>query len=132
MVADQVKKRVGAGKWAGAEDRVRVTTGRWLFDELDPLHQVAGRSRVGSSIAGGDDQARLLNRRCEYLFQQNAEDWFLDPVAVDQHLQRQRTLVNTGGGDDGFANIHGLSRRSGALPIVSCFAPGKRTENGGT
>jgi hypothetical protein len=33
--------------------------------------------------------------------------------------------VNTGGGDDGFANIHGLSRASGALPIVSCFAPGK-------
>jgi hypothetical protein len=126
MVADQVKKRIVARKWAGAEDRLRVTARRWLFDELDPLHQVAGRSRVGSSIAGGDDHARLLNRRCEYLFQQNAEDWFLDSVAVDQHLQRQRTLVNTGGGDNGFANIHGLGRRSGALPIVSCFAAGKR------
>jgi hypothetical protein len=73
----------------------------------------------GSLVARGDDQARLLNRRGEHLFQQNAEDWFLDPVAVDQHLQRQRPLVGTGGGDDGFADIHGLGRTSGALPIVS-------------
>ena len=101
---------------------MRVTAWRWLFDELDPLHQVAGRPRVGSSIAGGDNHACLLDGRGEYLFQQNPEDWFLNPVAVDQHLQRQRPLVNTGGGDDGFANIHGVSRGGGGLPIVARFA----------
>ena len=105
VVAHQVEKGIAAGKFARAVDGVAVSERLGLRNEADGAAMTPCRLGVAFFVAGPDDHADLLHVRVERLFDQDAEDGFLLPVAVDQGLQRKRPLVLPGGGDDRFLDL---------------------------
>ena len=64
------------------------------------------RIGVRGLIARTNDDADLFDMGAEHLFDDDREDRFLDAVAVYECLERQSALIATGGGDDGFAELH--------------------------
>ena len=105
MVPHQVEKGIAAGKFPCAVDRVAVSERLGLRDEADGAAMISCCLGVAFLVAGPDDHTDLLHVRVERLFDQNAEDRFLLPVAVDQGLQRKRPLALPGGGDDRFLDL---------------------------
>src|SRR5205823_5395229 len=105
VVTDQVQERLAADERPGQAQRVAVAAWLGLFDERQVAGVLAGGGRVGTRVAGGDDQGDLVDAGGEDFLDDDFEGRLLRAVAIDQRLQRQRALSAAGGRDDGLANV---------------------------
>ena len=105
MVSHQVEEGIAAGKFARTVNGVAVSERLGLRDEADGASMTPNGLRVALLVAGPDDHADLLDICMERLLDEDAEDGFFLPVAVDQGLERKRPLVLPRGGDDRFLDL---------------------------
>ena len=91
-----------------AEEGVPVAARLRLLDELEALHEVASGLGVGLAVARADDDADFLHVRTGGFIEDDAQRGTLDAVPVDKGLKGEGALVPPGGGDDGFADFHGV------------------------
>ncbi len=110
MVADEQEKRLIAGKSLRAVNCVSVAQRRSLLDELNPGRVGAGGRRVGRLVTRPDDHADLFDARQENLFDERRQSSLLNPIAINQGLQRQGALAFSSGGDDCFSYFHAWGR----------------------
>ena len=79
-----------------------------MLDELNAVDVRSGGRREHGLIARSDHQPDFLDAGLEDFLQQDGEGGFGLAVTVHQPLQRHAALFPAGGGDDGFANFHGV------------------------
>ena len=117
MVADQQQKWLVAGEVPRAKDGVAVSPWRALLYELQAAGVGPGRSGIRRLIAGANYHADLLQSGLEDFFNDDGQSSFAGAIAIDQRLQRQRSLALAGGGDDGFFQVHEQTRTGPASQI---------------
>ncbi len=107
MVADQQRERVAAGERRGAGDGVAVAEGLGLLDEVQASGVRARGLAVEAVVAGGNDDGDFLDAAGEDFLEDDGEGGFGTAIAVHERLEGKPPLVVAGGGDDGFAEVHG-------------------------
>ena len=106
VVAHQMQERVLPDEVPGAVDRVRVAAWLGLMDKPNSSGVIANHLLEGDLVTRTDNDANLLHVRAQNLFEDDAQDGLLNPVLVNQSLERQRPLTGRGGRDDGFCDFH--------------------------
>ena len=106
MIADQQQDWITTGKIGGAGNRVAVTERSGLLHELQPLRLRSSRRPIGLLVTGTDHDANLFHPGLENLLDDDGNGGFLDAIAIDERLQRNGALIFSGGGDDGFLDLH--------------------------
>jgi len=102
-----VEEGLAGGEIAGDVEGVAVAVRVGLLDEDQAAGVVAGGVGVGVAVAGADDHGDLLDAAAGRLLGEDAQGGLLPPVAVDERLQRDRSLGLARGRDDRLANLHG-------------------------
>ena len=107
MVAHHMQEWLIVHERAGAVDGMPVTERFRLCNKKQALDMIACRVPIGGFIAGTDHDTALFDTSLPGLIQNNGKDGFLYAVTVDQHLQRERAPVTSGGSDYSSGNFQG-------------------------
>jgi hypothetical protein len=83
-------------------DGMAVTARLNLRNKVDRRCVGSSGLRIGSFIAGANDNCDLLNFSRKRLFDQDTEQRFLVAVSIDKSLKRQCALRPRGGGNNSF------------------------------
>src|SRR5436190_20662908 len=102
MISDEQKERVGFSELFCRIDRGSVAERLGLLDELQTRSMAAGGERVSFLVSGRNDYRDFLHAGLKNFLDDNLKRGFGRTVPVHQCLQRQRTLVRTGRGNDRF------------------------------
>jgi hypothetical protein len=111
MIANQVQKRFVGREDAGRIKGETISQRLFLRDEANVGTMGADRLSVSLFVARKHHDADLFNPVRQGLLDENAEDGFLLALAVDEGLQRERSLVRTGGRNHCFCNLHSKAFR---------------------
>ena len=126
-----MEERLAAHEAPRTLDRVCVAGRPDLLHEGQPPGVLADRVRIGRLIAGADHDADFLDAGAQCFLDDDAQHGLLDAVPVDQRLQRQRSLIAAGGGDDGLGDFHGDDLVWADLcRIVRQLAPKRKMRDG--
>jgi hypothetical protein len=86
VVADQMEEGVVAYEIARAEDGVPIAEGLGLGNEAEASGVVARDARVRRFVAGADYDGDLFDAGAQGFFDDDAEDWFFNAIAIDEGL----------------------------------------------
>ena len=111
MVTDQMKHGIFGGKRSRLKDRVAVAFGRRLHDEMKAIDILAGRLLISRLIARTDNNGNRFDPGRIDFFDDHFERRFIDAVAIDQPLERQRVLARPSRRDESFLDFHELQLR---------------------
>ena len=102
-----------------------VTVAEWLglLEKFETLHMRARRCGERVAVARGNDHADFLDAGLQDFLDEDRERGLGLPVAGHECLQRERALVFSGGGDDGFADFQRRSWREWPRPAFIAAEP---------
>lgn len=126
MVTHQQQKGFPRRKVAPARHRVAVAPGISLLDEPQPLRMTAGRRGIHALVARLDHHPNLFHPGRQGFLDDDAQGRLGGPIAIDQGLQGQRTLIPAGGRDEGFSNLHQTREPSHRDPVPESLSHRER------
>jgi hypothetical protein len=106
VVADEMKKRIVPNKLSGAVDCVTIAQWFLLRDETEYPGAVPDDFRKSRLVAGAHYQSDFFDLCSQQLFDEDAEERFLDSVSVDEGLMRQFVLTFASDGHDSSGDLH--------------------------
>ncbi|MCU0777086.1 MAG: hypothetical protein MUF86_05390 [Akkermansiaceae bacterium] len=106
VVADRQQKRIATGESGGAVHGMTIAARLGLRNEMHPPCERTGGFGVGGLVAGTDDHRDFGNSGGGDFTGKDRQGGLGGAVTVHQRLKRQRVLVFSGGGDDGFGDSH--------------------------